>query len=387
MNFDLTVDQQQLQARVRDFAVAEVAPIAEKLDRDGVFPSELYKKLGELGVMSIPFAEQHGGMGLGVFEAVLALEEIARADQSLAVSAMVSMATGQTLARFGSAPLIAQWLPDIVSGQKMCAIAGTEPNAGSDTAGFKTRARMVGNDRWVINGEKAYITNPGTELTTFTLLLTVSSPPDAAKKQFTLFLVPNDTKGYDRGEKYRKLGWRSSDTRPLYFNDCEVSADNVVGEAHKGRYLLHKGYQAARLYLAACSLGLAQASLDHAIKYAQERQAFGGSLGRLQMIQEMIADMALEVDTARLVTYRAAWGIDQGRENLKELSMAKYLATEAGTRCADKAIQVHGGWGFMDDCPVSRYYRDNRICTIGDGSSQIQKLLIARECGLEVNFT
>ncbi|MBV8840127.1 MAG: acyl-CoA dehydrogenase family protein [Alphaproteobacteria bacterium] len=387
MNFDLSPAQQQLQAQVRDFAQGEIAPIAEKLDRDGVFPAALYNKLGDLGVMSIPFAEKHGGMGLGVFEAVLALEEIARADQSLAVSAMVSMATGQTLARFGSQQLIDQWLPDIVTGQKMCAIAGTEPNAGSDTAGFKTRARMVGNDRWVINGEKAYITNAGTELTTFTLLLTVSSLAEAAKKQFTLFLVPNDTKGYERGDKYRKLGWRSSDTRPLYFNDCEVSADNVIGEAHKGRYLLHKGYQAARLYLAACSLGLAQASLDHAIKFAQERQAFGGSLGRLQLIQEMIADMALEVDTARLVTYRAAWGIDQGRENLKELSMAKYLATEAGTKCADKAIQVHGGWGFMDDCPVSRYYRDNRVCTIGDGSSQIQKLLIARECGLEVTFT
>ncbi len=387
MNFDLTPDQQQLQARVREFAQAEVAPIAEKLDRDGVFPAALYRQLGDLGVMSIPFDEKYGGMGLGVFEAVLALEEIARADQSLAVSAMVSMATGLTLARFGRQPLIDKWLPEIVTGQKMCAIAGTEPNAGSDTAGFKTRARMIGNDRWSISGEKAYITNAGTELTIFTLLLTVSSSPDAPKKQFTLFLVPNDAKGYERGEKYRKLGWRSSDTRPLYFDDCEVDADNVVGEAHKGRWILHKGYQAARLFLAACSLGLAQASLDHALKYAQERQAFGGSLGRLQLIQEMIADMALQVDTARLVTYRAAWGIDQGRDNLKELSMAKYLATEAGTKCADIAIQVHGGWGYMDDCPVSRYYRDNRVCTIGDGSSQIQKLLIARECGLDVTFT
>jgi short/branched chain acyl-CoA dehydrogenase len=387
MNFDLSPDQIQLQARVRDFAQNEVAPIAEKLDRDAVFPTELFKKLGELGVMSIPFKEEHGGMGLGVFEAVLALEEIARADQSLAVSTMVSVATGLTLSRFGSKELIDRWLPEIVSGQKMCAIAGTEPQAGSDTAGFKTRAKMVGNDRWSISGEKAYITNAGTDLSIFTLLLTVSSPPEAEKKQFTLFLVPNESKGYERGEKYRKLGWKSSDTRPLYFDNCEVSADNVIGEAHRGRYLLHKGYQAARLFLAASSLGLAQASLDHAIKYAQERQAFGGSLGKLQLIQEMIADMALEVDTARLATYRAAWGVDEGRDNLKELSMAKYLATEAGTKCADKAIQVHGGWGFMEDCPVSRYYRDNRVCTIGDGSSQIQKLLIARECGLDVSFS
>jgi short/branched chain acyl-CoA dehydrogenase len=386
MNFDLTTDQEQLQARVRDFAQAEVAPIAEKLDRDGVFPTALFRQLGDLGVMSIPFAEKDGGMGLGVFEAVLALEEVARADQSLAVSAMVSMATGLTLSRFGSRELADKWLPEIVTGQKMCAIAGTEPDAGSDTAGFKTCSRMVGNDRWAITGEKAFITNAGADISIFTLLLTVSSPADAGKKQFTLFLVPNDAKGYTRGEKYRKLGWRSSDTRPLYFDDCHVDAGNVVGGAHQGRWVLHKGYQAARLFLAACSLGLAQASLDLSIKYAKERRAFGGSLGRLQLIQEMIADIALEVDTARLLTYRAAWGVDQGRDNLKELSMAKYHATEAGTKCADLAIQVHGGFGFMDECPASRYYRDNRVCTIGDGSSQIQKLLIARECGLDVSF-
>ncbi len=386
MNFDLDADQQQLQARVREFAQAEVAPIAEQLDRDGRFPTELFKKLGDLGVMSIPFAAEYGGMGLGVFEAVLALEEVARADQSLAVSAMVSMATGLTLSRFGSKALIEAWLPEIVTGQKMCAIAGTEPNAGSDTAGFKTRARMVGNDRWSISGEKAFITNAGTDISLFTLLLTVSSASEEARKAFTLFLVPNDAKGYSRGEKYKKLGWRSSDTRPLFFDDCLVDSDNIIGEAHRGRYVLHKGYQAARLFLAACSLGLAQACLDHSVRYAKERQAFGGPIGRLQLVQEMIADIALEVDTARLVTYRAAWGVDQGRDNLKELSMAKYLATEAGTKCADLAIQVHGGWGFMDDCPVSRYYRDNRVCTIGDGSSQIQKLLIARECGLDVSF-
>jgi short-chain 2-methylacyl-CoA dehydrogenase len=387
MNFDLTPDQENLQARVREFAQAEVAPVAETLDRDGEFPSELYKRLGDLGVMSIPFDEKYGGMGLGVFEAVLALEEVARADQSLAVSAMVSMATGLTVSRFGSEALAEKWLPEIVSGQKMCAIAGTEPDAGSDTAAFKTRSRMVDNNSWVINGEKAFITNAGTDISLFTMLLTVSSPPDAAKKQFTLFLVPNEAKGYSRGAKYRKLGWRSSDTRPLHFDNCHVDADNVVGEAHKGRYVLHKGYQAARLFLAACSLGLAQASLDHSITWAKERKAFGGSLGRLQLVQEMIADIALQVDAARLFTYRAAWGVDQGRDNLKELSMAKYYACEAGSKCADLAIQVHGGFGYMEECPVSRYYRDNRICTIGDGSSQIQKLLIARECGLDVSFS
>jgi alkylation response protein AidB-like acyl-CoA dehydrogenase len=387
MNFELTQDQVDLQARVGEFARAEIAPRAEEMDRTGEFPADLFTKLGDLGVMSIAFPESLGGMGLGVFDAVLALEEVARADQSLAVSAMVSIATGLTVARFGTPEQAEKWLPDIVHGRKMCAIAGTEPDAGSDTAGFKTRAREVGGNRWLINGEKAYITNAGTDLSSFTLLLTVSSPPEAPQKSFTLFLVPNDAPGYSRGARYRKMGWRSSDTRPLHFNDCEVSGDDIVGQPHRGRYVLHKGYQAARLFLATCSLGLAQACLDHSIRYAQTRRAFGGTLGRLQMIQEMIAEMAVLVDTARLLTYRAAWGVDNGRHDLKELSMAKYHATEAGSKCADMAIQIHGGWGFMDDCPVSRYLRDNRVCTIGDGSSQIQKLLIARECGLEVSFS
>lgn len=387
MNFELTQDQLDLQAKVGEFARAEIAPRAEEMDRTGEFPADLFSRLGDLGVMSIPFPESLGGMGLGVFDSVLALEEVARADQSLAVSAMVSMATGLTVARFGTPEQAEQWLPDIVRGRKMCAIAGTEPDAGSDTAGFKTRAREVSGNRWLINGEKAYITNAGTDLSSFTLLLTVSSPADAPQKSFTLFLVPNDAPGYSRGAKYRKMGWRSSDTRPLHFSDCEVSGDNIVGQPHRGRYVLHKGYQAARLFLATCSLGLAQACLDHSIRYAQTRRAFGGTLGRLQMIQEMVAEMAVLVDTARLLTYRAAWGVDAGRHNMMELSMAKYHATEAGSKCANMAIQIHGGWGFMDDCPVSRYLRDNRVCTIGDGSSQIQKLLIARECGLEVSFS
>ena len=294
MNFDLTPDQEQLQARVRDFAQAEVAPIAEKLDRDGVFPTELFKKLGDLGVMSIPFDEKHGGMGLGVFEAVLAIEEVARADQSLAVSAMVSMATGLTLARFGSEQLIDKWLPEIVTGQKMCAIAGTEPNAGSDTAGFKTRARMVGNDRWSINGEKAFITNAGTDLSIFTLLLTVSSPPDAREE--AVHAVPG-ARTTPRATPAARSIASSAGARPIRVRSISTIAMSTAtmssASAHKGRWILHKGYQAARLFLAACSLGLAQASLDHSIKYAQERQAFGGSLGRLQLIQEMIADMAL----------------------------------------------------------------------------------------------
>ncbi len=386
MNFDLTPDQKALQERVREFAQAEIAPRAEQLDRDGVFPTDLFKQVGDLGVMSIPFPEEFGGMGLGVFDAVLAIEELARADQSLAVSTMVSMATGLTVARFGTEEQKRQWLPDIIAGRKVCSIAGTEPDAGSDTSGFKTRATELGDGTWSLTGEKAYITNPGTDISSFTIILAVSSPKDAERKQYTLFLVPNDAPGYTRGEKYRKMGWKSSDTRPLYLDDCRLPDSAIIGKKHGGRWVLHNGYQAARLFLSACSLGLAQASLDHSIAYAKERQAFGGSIGRLQLVQEMIAKMALKVDSARLVTYRAAWSVDQGRNDLMALSMAKLHATETGSEVANMAIQVHGGWGFMDDCPVSRYLRDNRICTIGDGSSQIQTLLIARECGLDVSF-
>ena len=385
MDFDLTEDQKKLQATVAEFADEEVAPVAEKLDREGQFPTELFLKLGELGVTAIPFSQNIGGMGLGVLDMVIALEQIARADQSLAVSAMVSVASGLTLARFGNAELSQKYLPDIITGRKICGIAGTEPDAGSDTAGFKTRVVQVGN-RWVMNGEKAFITNGGTDISSFLMILAVSSPPEAEKKSFTLFLVPNGTPGFTAGERYRKMGWRSSDTRPYYLQDCSLSPDHIIGQPHSGRLILHRGYQQARVFLAACSLGLAQACLDHSIAYAKERKAFGGPIGRLQLVQEMIAQMALQVEAARLLTYRAAWNFDQGRTDLKQLAMAKLYACDIGTKCADLAIQVHGGWGYMDDCPVSRYYRDNRICTIGDGSTQIQTLIIARESGLEAAF-
>ncbi len=385
MNFLLTDDQKNLQATVEEFARERIGPVAEKLDRDGVFPTSLFHELADIGITSIPFGEDVGGMGLGTFEMVLALEQIARADQSLAVSTMVSVATGLTLGRFGSQAQKDKFLPDIVAGKKICAIAGTEPNAGSDTAGFTTRGRLS-DGTWKINGEKAYITNAGTDISSFALVLVVTSPPDVPKKSFSLFLVPNGTPGYKPGEKYRKMGWRSSDTRPLYFDDCTLTQDMVVGEVDKGRILLHKGYQQARVFLSTCSLGLAQGSLDLAVSYAKERRAFGASIGKLQLIQKMVADIAVKVETARMVVYKAAWLADRGEATGKDLAIAKYYATEIGSECANLAIQIHGGWGFMDDCPASRYLRDNRVCTIGDGSSQIQTLLIARELGLDVSF-
>lgn len=385
MDFELTPDQRRLQETVAEFARKEVEPRAEQLDREGVFPTSLFRKVGELGITAIPFKPEHGGMGLGTMEMALAIEQLAIADQSLAVTTMVSVSAGLILERFGTPEQKDRFLPAIVRGEALGALAGTEPQAGSDTAGFTTRAQRV-PEGWSINGQKAYITNAGTDISTIALTLAATSEPGAERKRFSLFVVPRGTKGYQPGEPYRKMGWRSSDTRPLYFDDCVVPDSAMLGSEGEGRHLLHKGYQQARVFLAHCSLGLAEASLRRSIAYAKERKAFGASLGNLQMVQEMVAQMAVKVDAARLLAYRAAWMGDQGTVSLRELAMAKYYCTEIGSEVADAAIQVHGGWGFMDDCAVSRYYRDNRICTIGDGSSQIQQLLIARALGLDVHF-
>jgi alkylation response protein AidB-like acyl-CoA dehydrogenase len=385
VDFNLSPDQKRLQDLVAEFARDEVEPQAERLDREGVFPTDLYRKVGQLGITAIPFSQDHGGMGLGTFDMALAIEQLAIADQSLAVTTMVSVSAGLILERFGTDEQKAQYLPGIIKGEALGALAGTEPQAGSDTASFTTRAHRVAQG-WSIQGQKAYITNAGTDISTVALTLALTSEPGADRKRFSLFVVPKGTPGYSQGEPYRKMGWRSSDTRPLYFDNCVVSDASLMGNEGEGRHLLHKGYQQARVFLSICSLGLAEASLRRSVAYANERQAFGASLGNLQMIQDMIAQMAVKVDAARLLAYRAAVMGDEGTVTLKELAMAKYYCTEIGTEVADAAIQVHGGWGYMDDCPVSRYYRDNRICTIGDGSSQIQKLLVARSLGLDVRF-
>lgn len=384
MNFELTPEQHRLQETVAEFVNAEVAPSAEKRDRDGVFPIDLFRRIGEVGITRIPFSTESGGQGLGTVEMGLAIEQIAIADQSLAAATMISVAGGLVLERFGSAEQKARYLPALLRGEALAALAGTEPQAGSDTAGIATRATRC-DGGWALNGEKAFITNAGTDISTFALTLALTSTPGADRK-FTLFVVPNETQGYTQGEPYDKMGWRSNDTRPLHFKDCVVSEDAVLGKVGQGRYVLHKAFEQARIFLAHCSLGLAEASLRRSVAYANERRAFGATLGNLQMIQEMIAQMAVKVDAARLLAYRAAWMADRGTVTLREISMAKYYATEIGSEVADAAIQVHGGWGFMGDCAVSRYYRDNRVCTIGDGTSQIHQLLIARSLGLAVHF-
>ncbi len=385
--FELTQDQKNLQATVREWAQSELAPIAYELDQKAQFPTELYLKMNrDIGVCAIPFKEEYGGLGLGIFDMSLAIEELARADQTFALSVMVAVATGLTLQSFGSNMQKQEYLPAIVAGTAIGSIAGTEPQAGSWTAGFTTRAERSG-DLWSISGEKAFITNSGADITSYNLVAAVTSPKEAAKSKMSLFLVPAGTPGVTIGKAYDKLGWRSSDTHPIYLDNAQVHQDLMVGNEGDGRYIVHKTYQSARCFLSACALGLSQACLDHSIAYAKERQAFGRSLGGLQMVQKMIADMAVKVETSRMLARSAAMKADAGTASIYELAMAKYYCCEASSEVADLAVQVHGGYGYMNDCPVSRYLRDTRITRIGDGSSQIQTMIIAKELGLDVTFT
>lgn len=387
MIFELSKEQQELQHTVREWAQAELAPRAYELDQAAVFPTELYHKMNsDIGVCAIPFKEEHGGLGLGVLEMSLAIEELARADQTFALSVMVAVATGLTLQQFGSDLQKQKYLPDIVAGKTIGSIAGTEPQAGSWTAGFTTRAKPS-NGQWSISGEKAFITNSGADITSYNLVCAVTSPPEEERTKMTLFLVPAGTPGVEIGKSYDKLGWRSSDTHPIFLDGAIVGDDAIVGKEGDGRYIVHKTYQSARCFLSACALGLSQACLDHSIAYAKDREAFGKTLGGMQMIQKMIADMAVKVETSRLMARQAAMKADQGTASIKELAMAKYYCCETSSEVADLAVQVHGGWGYMNDCPVSRYLRDTRITRIGDGSSQIQTMIIAKELGLDVTFT
>ncbi|NJO34337.1 MAG: hypothetical protein HC869_15620, partial [Rhodospirillales bacterium] len=296
VDFLLSDDQKKLQDSIAEFARERIAPQAEARDREARFPVELFQELGRMGVTAIPFGPEWGGLGLGVFDAALALEEIARADQSLAVSAMVSMATGLTLSRFGSKALKERYLPDIVAGRRICAIAGTEPNAGSDTAGFKTTARRAANNGWVLNGEKAFITNSGTEITSFALVLAVTSPAAAERKSFTLFAVPAKAPGFATGEPYRKMGWRSSDTAELYLDNLHVPHDALLGEEGKGfRYILD-GMNAERILVASDSLGDARWFTEKAVAYAGQRVIFGKPIGANQGVQFPIAKAHVNIE-------------------------------------------------------------------------------------------
>jgi butyryl-CoA dehydrogenase len=385
MDFDLSQEQQAIRDTCRDFAREVVAPAAEDLDRNHKFGYDIVRQMGELGLFGLPFAEDVGGAGADFLSLCIAIEEISRADAGVGITLEAAVCLGSApIYEFGTAAQKERWLPDLVSGRKLWSFGLTEPEAGSDAGATKTRAEAR-NGTWVVNGAKQFITNCGTDISAGVTITAVTGK-NGGETEISAIMVPAGTPGYHVLESYRKLGWHSSDTHPLSFEDCEVPAENLLGERGGGyRQFLHT-LTGGRIAIAALSVGLAQACLDASLAYAKERRTFGAPISKHQAIQFKLADMAMETEIARTIVYRAA--VAYGREGSETsdgvrmlAAMSKLYASEASKRAADQAVQIHGGYGFMEDYPVARYWRDVKVNEIGEGTSEVQRMLIARLLG------
>jgi short-chain 2-methylacyl-CoA dehydrogenase len=376
MLFDLSDDHRLIQETVRDFARNEVAPVAEELDREKRFPYEIVEKLGELGLMGIPFPEEYGGAGGDSLAYALAVEELTRVDSSVAITMCAHTSLGtQPIYLFGTDEQKERYLPDLCAGTKLGAFGLTEPDAGSDAGNTKTRARREDGD-WVIDGAKQFITNAGTDISGH-----VAITARTGDGEISNIIVENGTPGYEQGEPYRKMGWNASDTRPLTFTDCHVPEENLLGPRGAGfKQFLHI-LDIGRIGVAAMGVGLAQGALDEALKYAKERTAFGQPISKFQAIQSKLADMATEIEAARLLTYKAAFLKDQGRNFTITAAQAKLKTGRLAVRATEEAVQIHGGYGYIEEYPVCRYYRDAKILTIGEGTDEVQQMVIARALG------
>ncbi|MBI5106829.1 MAG: acyl-CoA dehydrogenase family protein [Solirubrobacterales bacterium] len=376
MLFDLDVDTRELQRTVRDFAVNEVAPAAEELDRTKSFPYEIVRKMGELGWMGIPFPEEVGGAGGSSLQYAIAVEELTRVDSSVAITMCAHTSLGtQPIYLFGSEEQKAKYLPDLTAGRKLGAFGLTEPEAGSDAGNTKTRARQE-DGSWVLDGAKQFITNAGTDISGHVAVTALTGDGEISN-----IIVENGTPGYEQGEPYRKMGWNASDTRPLTFTDCRVPEENLLGPRGAGfKQFLHI-LDIGRIGVAAMGVGLAQGALDEALAYAKERRAFGKPISKFQAIQAKLADLATEIEAARLLTYKAAWLKDQGRNFTLTAAQAKLKTGRLAVRATEEAVQIHGGYGYIEEYPVCRFYRDAKILTIGEGTDEVQQMVIARALG------
>jgi short-chain 2-methylacyl-CoA dehydrogenase len=376
MDFLLSDDHGAIQALVRDFARNEIAPVAEELDREKRFPYEIVGKLGELGLMGIPFPEEHGGGGGDTLAYALAVEELARVDSSVAITLCAHTSLGtQPIALFGTDEQRERWLPDLCSGRRLGAFGLTEPEAGSDAGNVRTRATLA-DGAWTVNGAKQFITNAGTDISG---LVTITAR--TGEDEISNIVIENGTPGYEQGEPYRKMGWNASDTRPLTFTDCVVPEDALLGPRGNGfKQFLHI-LDIGRIGVAAMGVGLAQGALDEALAYAKERKAFGRSISSFQAIQGKLADMATEIEATRLLTYKAALLKDRGANFTLTAAQAKLKSGRLAVRCAEEAVQIHGGYGYIEEYPVCRFYRDAKILTIGEGTDEIQQMVIARALG------
>jgi short-chain 2-methylacyl-CoA dehydrogenase len=376
MHFDLPDDHRLLQQTVRDFATQEVSPVAEELDREKRFPYEIVAKMGELGWMGIPFPEEVGGAGGTTLQYALAVEELTRADSSVAITMCAHTSLGtQPIYLFGSQEQKDALLPDLCSGAKLGAFGLTEPEAGSDAGNVRTRAALEDGE-WVVNGAKQFITNAGTDISGH-----VAITARTGENEISNVIVENGTAGYEQGTPYRKMGWNASDTRPLTFTDCRVPEENLLGPRGQGfKQFLHI-LDIGRIGVAAMGVGLAQGALDEALAYAKERRAFGQPISKFQAIQGKLADMATEIEAARLLTYKAAFLKDEGRNFTLTAAQAKLKTGRLAVRCAEEAVQIHGGYGYIEEYPVCRFYRDAKILTIGEGTDEVQQMVIARALG------
>ncbi len=385
VDFELSDEQRAVRDVCRDFARAEIAPRAAGYDETGDFPYELVAGMGRLGLFALPFAEEVGGAGGGFLAYCLALEEIARADASCAITLEAAVSLGiAPMVHYATPEQRERWLPPLLTGERLWAFGLTEPGSGSDAAGLESRA-VADSNVWVINGRKAFITNAGTEISAGVTVAVITGW-DGDRKRISTIAVERGTAGYTPGARYRKLGWHASDTRELIFEDCRVPCDQLIGVEGRGLDQFLWILELGRVAIAALSVGLAQACLDESVRYAAERRQFGVPIARFQGTQFKLADMATQIEAARLLTWQAATAVDRGRPSAMLASMAKLHASEVATTCASQAVQIHGGAGFMEDSPVARYYRDAKVGEIGEGTSEVQRILIARELlrGLDV---
>jgi short-chain 2-methylacyl-CoA dehydrogenase len=376
MQFDLNEEQEQIRRLVRDFADGEVRPVAQELDREKRFPYEIVAKLGELGLMGIPYPEEYGGGGADNLSYAVAIEELARVDSSVAITVAAHTSLGTwPLYAFGSDEQKAEWMPRLCSGERLGAFGLTEPEAGSDAGNTRTRAELDGEE-WVINGAKQFITNSGTDISGF-----VTITARTGEGEISNLLVPNGTPGYEIGEPYRKMGWNASDTRPLAFEDCRVPEENLVGTRGHGFRQFLQTLDGGRIGVSAMGVGLAQGALDEALAYAKERVAFGQPISKYQAIQSKLADLSTEIEAARLLTYKAAIEKDLGRSFSLTAAQAKLKTGRLAVRATEEAVQIHGGYGYIEEYPVCRFYRDAKILTIGEGTDEVQQMVIARALG------
>jgi alkylation response protein AidB-like acyl-CoA dehydrogenase len=374
--FGLTEEQRQLQSAVRAFAEGEIAPHVSEWDEKSEFPHEVVKKLGQMGLLGVIFPESLGGAGMGYVEYVLAIEELSRVDGSVGiiVAAHNSLCTNHIMLA-GNDEQRKRWIPKLASGEWLGAWGLTEPGSGSDAAGARTTAVKKG-DKWVLNGSKTFITNGGHANCAVVLAVT---DKEKGTRGISAFVVEKGTKGFRPGRKENKLGLRASDTSELIFEDCEIPADNLIGKEGDGFKDAMRVLDGGRISIAALSIGMARGALDAAMKYAQERRQFGKAISEFQAIQFKLANMATELDAAWLLTMRAAQMKDAGQKVTLESAMAKLYASEAACRICDEGVQIHGGYGFIKDYPAEKFYRDVRLCPIGEGTSEIQRMVIARE--------